>query len=651
MAPGWYGPALFTIEKRSYKVVSMAKISRLPDSVANKISAGEVVQRPASVVKELLENSIDAGASKITVVIKDAGKELIRIIDNGSGMNRQDALLCVERFATSKLSDVRDLDTLMSLGFRGEALASISSVSHFELRTRQESDPLAMRFRYEGGLLVEENETAGESGTSVSVRNLFFNVPARRKFLKSNATEFRHIFETVRALSLAYAEIEWRMFNDDDELFHFRSPDIFERLDYFFGKGFSKGLIPITEENDYLSINGFIGQPGMMKRQKFDQLFYINRRIIQNRMLIQALQQAYGELLEERQAPFAMLFLGIEPSRVDINVHPAKLEVKFEDERNVRNMFYPVIRRAVQLHDFSPDAAFVSPTVRQGNHSGAEDETLYRRLIYNEPGRAGTMEDLYSGFRENSLPSGIRSDDPMEPRQAEMFPLREPDEKWSGASEVMQGDDVPPTMLQSRFHDDEGSVEPVTAEPKIWQLHNKYIICQIKNGMMIIDQHVAHERVLYERALDVMEQNVPNSQQLLFPQKVELRQWEYEVFEEIRDDLYRLGFNLRDFGSRTVMIEGIPQDVRSGTEVTILQDMIAGYQENASKLRLEKRDNLAKSYSCRNAIMAGQKLSLDEMRSLIDNLFATRVPYSCPHGRPVIVKLMLDQLDRMFGRT
>jgi len=328
MAPGWYGPALFTIEKRSYKVVSMAKISRLPDSVANKISAGEVVQRPASVVKELLENSIDAGASKITVVIKDAGKELIRIIDNGSGMNRQDALLCVERFATSKLSDVRDLDTLMSLGFRGEALASISSVSHFELRTRQESDPLAMRFRYEGGLLVEENETAGESGTSVSVRNLFFNVPARRKFLKSNATEFRHIFETVRALSLAYAEIEWRMFSDDEELFHFRSPDIFERLDYFFGKGFSEGLIPITEENDYLSINGFIGKPGMMKRQKFDQLFYINRRIIQNRMLIQALQQAYGELLEERQAPFAMLFLGIEPSRVDINVHPAKLEVK-----------------------------------------------------------------------------------------------------------------------------------------------------------------------------------------------------------------------------------------------------------------------------------------------------------------------------------
>jgi DNA mismatch repair protein MutL len=618
----------------------MAKISRLPDSVANRISAGEVVQRPASVVKELLENAIDAGASRITVMIKDAGKELIRVIDNGTGMNREDALLSVERFATSKISDVSDLDTLASLGFRGEALASISSVSHFELRTRQAAAPLALKFRYEGGSLVEETEDSGEEGTSVSVKNLFYNVPARRKFLKSNATEFRHIFETVRSLALAYSDIEWRLYSDDEELFHFRSPDIGDRLDYFYGEGFSGGLIPITEENDYLSIHGFIGKPGMMKRQKSDQLFYINGRIIQNRMLSQALQQAYGELLEERHAPFAMLFLGIEPTRVDVNVHPAKLEIKFEDERSVRNMFYPVIKRAVQLHDFSPGASVVSvPGMQEERMLQGGEEALYRRIMYHErPGRAGTTAELYAGYRENALFVPQPQDPRSASRQEDFFSVREPEEQT--------------TMLQSRFHDDDGNTEQAGgAEPKIWQLHNKYIICQIKNGMMIIDQHVAHERVLYERALDVMNQNVPNSQQLLFPQKVELRQWEYEVFEEIRDDLYRLGFNLRDFGSRTVMIEGIPQDVRPGTEVTILQDMISGYQENSSRLKLEKRDNLAKSYSCRNAIMAGQKLNIEEMRSLIDNLFATRVPYSCPHGRPVIVKLMLDQLDRMFGRT
>jgi len=630
----------------------MAKISILPDTVANKISAGEVVQRPASVIKELLENAIDAGASRITVMVKDAGRELIRVIDNGSGMSREDALLSVERFATSKISGVEDLDTLMSLGFRGEALASISSVSHFELKTRQSSFALALRFRYEGGTLLEESEVSGEEGTSVSVKNLFYNVPARRKFLKSNATEFRHIFEAVKALALAYGDIEWRMYSDDEELFHFRSPDIRERLDYFYGAGFSEGLLAVTEENDYLSIHGFIGKPGMMKRHKSDQLFYINRRIIQNRMLSQALQQAYGELLAERQAPFAMLFLGIEPSRVDVNVHPAKLEVKFEDERSVRNMFYPVIKRAVQLHDFSPDLSASPLQKSPAGEVRQEDEALYRRLLYHDrPGRMSTTEDLYAGFRENSLAAGSRQS-PGPSRQEEIFPVREAEERWRKASNAPSGDEVLTTVLQSRFQDDEGGTEqPGGSEPKIWQLHNKYIICQIKNGMMIIDQHVAHERVLYERALDVMNQNVPNSQQLLFPQKVELRQWEYEVFEDIRNDLYRLGFNLRDFGSRTVMIEGIPQDVRSGTEVTILQDMISGYQENASKLKLEKRDNLAKSYSCRNAIMAGQKLSLEEMRSLIDNLFATRVPYSCPHGRPVIIKLMLDQLDRMFGRT
>ncbi|MBM3162884.1 MAG: DNA mismatch repair endonuclease MutL [Chlorobi bacterium] len=629
----------------------MAKISRLPDTVANKISAGEVVQRPASVIKELLENAIDAGASRITVMIKDAGKELIRVIDNGSGMSREDALLCVERFATSKISGFDDLDTLTSLGFRGEALASISSVSHFELKTRQAADSLALKFRYEGGSLVEEAGVSGEVGTSVSVRNLFYNVPARRKFLKSNATEFRHIFEAVRSLTLAYGDIEWRMYSDDEELFYFRNPDIRERLDYFYGSDFSDGLISITEENDYLSIHGFIGRPGMMKRQKSDQLFYINRRIVQNRMLSQALQQAYGELLEDRQTPFAMLFLGIEPSRVDVNVHPAKLEVKFEDERSVRNMFYPVIKRAVQLHDFSPDAALAGIPAQPDARVDPEDEALHRRLMYHErPGRTATTQELYAGYREHSLSDGLRRNDET-PRQEEIFPFSGPEERWRKQDVKPAGDEVLTTVLQSRSHDEDSSAPPEGAEPKIWQLHNKYIICQIKNGMMIIDQHVAHERVLYERALDVMNQNVPNSQQLLFPQKVELRHWEYEVFEEIRDDLYRLGFNFRDFGSRTVMIEGIPQDVRSGTEVTILQDMIAGYQENASKLKLEKRDNLAKSYSCRNAIMAGQKLSLEEMRSLIDNLFATRAPYYCPHGRPVIIKLMLDQLDRMFGRS
>ena len=625
----------------------MAIIARLPDIVANKISAGEVVQRPASVVKELIENCIDAGADRITVTIKDAGKELIRIVDNGAGMLREDALLCVERFATSKITGVEDLDTLQSLGFRGEALASISSVSHFELKTRTAKDLLGLRLRYEGGILAEESGVQGEQGTTISVRNLFFNVPARRKFLKSNATEYQHIFEIVKSFALAYPEIEWRMFSDDEELFHLKTPDILDRLNVFYGNDFAASMIELSEENDYLSIRGFLGKPVMQKRRKLDQYFFINRRLVQNRMLSQAVQQAYGDLLVERQTPFVLLFLGIDPSRVDVNVHPAKLEIRFDDERSVRNMFYPVVKRTIQLQDFSPD---IQALENDEFHPSLSRDSSFRKLGFQDtPNRSISTGDLYADYREGTFrePAFSKS---SALKQEDMFSSPSPSGYVVPDRAIREGDDVLSSLLLSRLSEDEAVPNPQETEPKIWQLHNKYLICQIRTGLMIIDQHVAHERVLYERAVDVMHQNVPNSQQLLFPQKVEFRTWEYEVFEEIREDLNRLGFNLRMFGKQTVMIEGVPQDVKPGTEVTILQDMIAEYQDNASRLKLDKRDNLAKSYSCRNAIMAGQKLSLEEMRTLIDNLFATREPYSCPHGRPVIIKLSLDQLDRMFGR-
>ena len=625
----------------------MARIARLPDIVANKISAGEVVQRPASVVKELIENSIDAGADKITVSIKDSGKELIRIVDNGAGMLREDALLSVERFATSKIKGVDDLDTLQSLGFRGEALASISSVSHFEIKTRTEKETLGLKLRYEGGVLVEETGVQGEQGTTISVRNLFYNVPARRKFLKSNATEYQHIFEIVKSFALAYPDIEWRMYNDDEELFQLKTPDILERLNVFYGNDFADSMVELSEENDYLSIRGFLGKPAMQKRRKLDQYFFINRRLVQNRMLSQAVQQAYGDLLVERQTPFVLLFLGIDPSRVDVNVHPAKLEIRFDDERSVRNMFYPVVKRTLQLYDFSPDLTVIE---RDEFTLLPHQESAYRKLAFQDiPNQAMKTGDLYANYRAGAFsePTTLRS---SSLQQEDIFSPQTVAGSTQSDSELREGDDVLSILQLSRFNEDEAVPNPKEPETKIWQLHNKYLICQIKTGLMIIDQHVAHERVLYERAVDVINHNVPNSQQLLFPQKVDFRPWEYEVFEEIREDLNRLGFNLRLFGKQTVMIEGVPQDVKPGTEVTILQDMIAEYQDNASRLKLDKRDNLAKSYSCRNAIMAGQKLTLEEMRTLIDNLFATREPYSCPHGRPVIIKLSLDQLDRMFSR-
>lgn len=626
----------------------MASIVKLPDIVANKISAGEVVQRPASVVKELLENSIDSGATRITISVREAGKQLIQIVDNGCGMGSDDALLSVERFATSKISGVEDLDALVTLGFRGEALASISSVSHFEVKTRRQADTLGSFLKSDGGVVEGVQPAQCEPGTTISVRNLFFNVPARRKFLKSDATEFRHIHDAVRALVLAYPEIEWRMLNDDEELFHFRTSDVRERLNHFYGEGFGDSLIEVTEQNDFLSIGGYLGRPGMMVRQKYDQLFYINRRIVQNRMLVQAVQQAYGELLVERQSAFALLFLGIDPSRVDVNVHPAKLEVRFEDEKSVRNMVYPVIRRAVQLQDFSPQASAASSGLAFPDPEEGRPGAFSGRLSYPQlPGRATTTGELYRNYREGAF--GFPEYGNSGASQGAHLPATPGPTPAEERYTVHEAADMGTPQDGLPFTEDAPSVI-VDREPKIWQLHNKYIVCQIKTGLMIIDQHVAHERVLYERAVDVMNDEVPNSQQLLFPQKIDLKPWQYELFEQISGELYRLGFNIRAFGGMSVMIEGVPPDVRDGTEATILQDMIAEYQENAAKLKLEKRDNLAKSYSCRNAIMTGQKLSLEEMRMLIDRLFATRMPYVCPHGRPVIIRLSLDELDRMFGR-
>ena len=623
----------------------MSRINRLPDSVANKISAGEVVQRPASVVKELLENALDAGATGISVAVKNAGRDLIRIIDNGMGMDENDALSCIERFATSKISSAEELDAIKTLGFRGEALASISSVSHFELKTRRESDSVGVHLVCEGGKPGRLSKTACEAGTQVSVRNLFYNVPARRKFLKTNATEFRHIYEIVKAQALAYPEIRWRMLNDEEELFNFRSTDIHERLDFFFGEGFSESLIEVREENDFLSIHGLIGKPALQKRRKNEQFIYVNRRLVQNRMLSQALQQAYGELLIERQTPFSLLFLGIDHCHVDVNVHPAKLEVRFEDERSVRSMFYSVVKKALHSRDFSPSVGGFGSHGETPYSPAPSSGTGTARLEFREePSGMSTTSDLYRNYREGSPGESVSAGVPPG-LQEESFSVG--DRFGNEPQRELRRSDF---TLDSERPDGNEFREEQVPDPKIWQLHNKYMICQIKTGLMVIDQHVAHERILYERAVDVMNHNIPNAQQLLFPQKVDLKPWEYEIYEEIRDDLERLGFNMNALGGSTVMIEGVPQDVLSGSESYILQDMIEEYRHNAEKLKLDKRENLAKSYSCRNAIMSGQQLTLEDMRSLIDRLFATTMPYVCPHGRPVIIRLSLDELDRMFGR-
>lgn len=626
----------------------MALIKKLPDIVANKIAAGEVVQRPASVVKELLENAIDSGADDILIIIKDSGKSLIQIIDNGCGMAPDDAPLAFERFATSKISDVADLENLHTLGFRGEALASIAAVAQVELKTKRREDTLATLVRIEGGMFQEISSAQAADGTSISVRNLFFNVPARRKFLKSNATEFKHIYEAVQAQSLIHTDIAFALISDGEDIFRFKNESLAERLNVFFGKDFSQGLLEVSERNTALSLQGYLGKPAMTKRSKNEQFLFINRRVVQSRLISHAVAQAYGDLLGEREQPFYFLHLTLDPKRIDVNVHPSKMEVKFEDERNVYQMVHAIVRSAIHRLDFSPavkieekPSFLSSPSPMTQSPVEPNFVGISKRLSYETREReVRTTDALYRDYK-----------DELKTRESAMLKDASGAERASPyAAPSTCTSSGAATAQQVIFPSDTAPPQEKTSENFVWQIHNKYILTQIKSGVMIIDQHVAHERILYERALSVMNSGVPNSQQLLFPQRLELKPWEAEILEEIQDDLVRLGFSFRLFGNRTILIEGIPPDVRAGSEERILQDILEQYQTYKTTLSLEQRHLLAASYACRSSIMAGDKLSQREMQVLIDQLFATSMPYICPHGRPIIIKLSLEEFDKMFGR-
>ena len=633
----------------------MGFIKKLPDVVANKIAAGEVVQRPASAVKELLENAIDASADEITLIIKDAGKTLIQVIDNGTGMSEDDAMLAFERFATSKISTAEDLEDLHTLGFRGEALASIASIAQVELKTKRREDVLASLVRIDGGVFQETSKTHAPDGTSIAVRNLFYNVPARRKFLKSDTTEFKHIYETILAQALAHPEIKWKLISDGEEVFNLTTHSLTERLNHFFGKEFSNGLIEFHESNDFANVQGFLGKPAMMKRTKNEQFLFINRRIVQSRQLHHAITQGYGELLGEREQPFYLIFLEMEPNRFDVNVHPSKMEVRFEDERNVYNLMLSVVKKHVSGMDFSPSVTIEDkPDTPRPDSDRAEAYTKFykpsfsefpgvqKRLSYNEcEHEVRSSNALYADFKRET-------EQPKEPT-----PHRELTPEQPLLSDVSF--ETPPDTPKSReyqliFQSSEKESDAFKGAYPV-QLHNRYILTQIKSGLMLIDQHVAHERILYERALTVMDAGISNSQQLLFPHRIELKPWDMKVLEELRADLEKLGFSFRQFSQNSVVVEGVPSDVKPGAEERILFELIEQYLDYQQSLKLEKRDNIAKSYACRNAIMAGDKLSQRKMSLLIDQLFATSMPYVCPHGRPIIIKLSLSELDKMFGRT
>lgn len=607
------------------------KIKILPENLANKIAAGEVVNRPESVVKELLENSIDAGAKNIQVVIKNAGKSLIQVIDDGFGMNEDDAILSIQRHATSKISSLEDLEQIRTFGFRGEALASIAAVSQFELRTKQSGEELGTIIKLdESGQILKEKDHL-QVGTTISVKNLFYNVPARRNFLKSNSTELKHIIETFKKIAISNHNICFKFFNDDDLVFDFIASNLDERMKQVFADNILDAVIKVDEPTEYISLSGYVTKPNYLKRSKGEQYFFLNNRFVNSKIVSHAVFSAFENILEKGDYPFFVLFLTIDPKKVDVNVHPSKLEVKFDDEKEIYSFVNAVIRKTISSYDLVPTITFSDNQFENEklsfNQNKIEKDNFSDRPIFTEKKESSkihfTDDDIDRLFGELNIP--IKSNAPSMPVET---PFEIPENQ---------------TYHEHQNKNDE--------TPFIVQLHQKYILSQIKSGLMIIDAHVAHERILYEQAMKSFEANIPFSQQLLFPQSVTLDPADFQLAKELEQYLINLGFDIKFRNKNIIEIFGIPSDVKIEHEVETFLEILHEYRKNKQYKQLDVRDNLAKSFSCKAAIKAGDSLTETEMRILVDKLFATSMPYVCPHGRPIIIKIPLEEFDKRFGRT
>lgn len=614
-------------------------IRLLPDSLANQIAAGEVVQRPASVVKELLENSIDAGSTKIQLVIKDAGKQLIQVIDNGKGMSQTDARMSFERHATSKLSTTEDLFNIQTLGFRGEALASIAAVAQVELKTRKADDELGFLLKVEGSQVKAQESCATSIGTSISVKNLFFNVPARRNFLKSNPVEMKHILEEFQRVALSFPEIGFSFFQNDMEIYNLPSENLSKRIVGILGNGYKDQLISCQEETELIKVKGFIGKPENAKKTRGEQYFFVNNRFIKNNYLHHAVKTGYDNLIPDDHFPFYTLFLEIDPIHIDINVHPTKTEIKFDDERTIYAILMAAIKKALATHNITPSLDFdqninfnvFNTDLNTSSLKGAGFYSKPSNDFFRENRNLNNWDKLYQNFDR------VEQND-----QRPIFP-DVPEQEKQGPIILGSRANLPAQEIQQEIIKDSSS--------STFQLHLKYIVSQVKSGMVVIDQQAAHERILYERYQTMLNQKSGASQQALFPQSVELSPTDFALTMELEKEITALGFQFNHFGKNTIVINGIPAELPGSiSEAKLFEGLLEQFKFNQSELKLERKENLARAIAKKSSIKAGMNLSILEMRSLIDNLFACKVPNYGPSGNPTFVILDLDKIEKFFNK-
>ncbi len=610
----------------------MTKIKILPENIASKIAAGEVVQRPESVVKELIENSIDASADTIEVMIKRAGKSLIQVCDNGTGMPEDDAILCIQKHATSKIFTYDDLESISTLGFRGEALSSIASVAQVEIKTETNGEEVGTLIRIEDGRNIIKEKGSFSKGTCVTVKNLFFNTPARRNFLKSDATEMKHIVDTFNRAALSHPDLTFKLYNDDQLIYNFGPGDLSNRIKQVFAENMMEALLPIEERTDFLNVNGYIGKPALLKKSRGDQYLFLNSRYVLSRQINHAVFTAYDILLEKGDYPFFIIFIELDPRKTDVNIHPSKLEVRFDDERDVYNFVLAVIKKGL-------GTAGPATGMTAGRPEYKDEPDGFMRTERNDFSGSGEYRNSQAAARTNFTDQDIDLIFRAIPDNV----IKAPEGETSHPFE-----NEPKEVFHELPERQEGGL---SEEPAfIIQLHNKFILSQIKTGLMVIDQHTAHERILYEKALKRMDADLPFSQQLLFARTIEPGAQVIAVLKEINPLLVKLGFELKFFSKNTVVIEGVPEDVKQGLEENVLMELVQDFMQNQSN-STDPGEFIAKSYSSKAALKAGDRLTEKEMRLLIDQLFAASMPYVCPHGHPTVVKISLDEFDRRFGRS
>jgi DNA mismatch repair protein MutL len=598
-------------------------IQLLPDNIANQIAAGEVIQRPASAVKELLENAVDAGATEVRLIIQDAGKQLVQVVDNGKGMSGTDARMSFERHATSKIRNIDDLFQIRTMGFRGEALASIAAVSQVELRTKRAEDELGTYIEIDNSVVKLQEPCSANNGTSIAMKNLFFNVPARRNFLKSNAAEMRHIVDEFMHVALAFPQVFFSMTSNGQQVFHLERGNLKQRIVQLLGTPYNARLVSVQEHTDYLDITGFVGKPETAKKTRGDQYLFVNNRYIRSAYLHHAIMNAYQDLIPADAYPMYVLFFDLDPAHIDINVHPTKQEIKFDDEKIMYAFVQAAVKHALAQYSITPTLDFdLDPHVQQLdaiNKPFTEDKQQH-----------ATSSSLFQTFTQK--------------HQAHFIDKNTGLKNWKDLMQDTQQDASPGIQPAPRA----GAVLEIDWTTDFTQIRQQFILVPTNRGFLVVNQQLAHERVLYERLADAAHGKPMATQRSLFPISISCTPADAVLVNDLLPDLQQLGYALEPFGTNSFVVQGTPADVEQGNEKQVIEQLLEQFKHFTSNFKFSKREKLVRSMVSQQSIKPGKILTSKEMHALVSSLFACATTNTTIDGAPTYIEFRQEQLARMF---